>query len=161
MNISIQKATPEDMPAVLGLINELAVYEKEPEAVKITEKTLLENGFGEHPLFTCFVAKTETEVVGMALCYFRFSTWDGKSLHLEDLVVKESLRGKGVGQQLYDQVMIFGAESGVKRVEWVVLDWNTSAIEFYKKSNVKFLKDWHLVQMDEQRLLDYIKKINA
>ena len=161
MDISIQKATPQDMPAVLGLINELAIYEKEPDAVKITEKTLLDNGFGDHPLFTCFVAKTGHDVVGMALCYFRFSTWDGKSLHLEDLVVKESLRGKGVGQQLYDQVMLFGGESGVKRVEWVVLDWNTSAIEFYKKSNAKFLKDWHLVQMDEQRLQDYIKKITA
>lgn len=159
MNISILKATPDDMPAVLDLINELARYEKEPDAVKITEKTLIENGFSKHPLFTCFVAKVDNTVVGMALCYYRFSTWDGKSLHLEDLVVKESFRGQGIGQKLYDQVMIFGSENDVNRVEWVVLDWNTNAIEFYKKSDARFLKDWHLVQMDKERLSNYIKKI--
>lgn len=159
MNITISKAIRDDMPAVLKLIKELAVYEKEPDAVKINENTLLENGFGDHPLFTCFVAKTEENIIGMALCYYRFSTWEGKSLHLEDLVVEKSFRGKGIGQKLYDQVMMFGKENQVKRVEWVVLDWNAPAINFYRKSGAQFLKDWYLVQMDEQRLHKYVKKI--
>lgn len=160
MQIVITKATEMDMPAVLALIQELAVYEKEPDAVKITEKTLVECGFGDHPLFTCFVAKIDQQVVGMALVYYRFSTWDGKSLHLEDLVVKEAYRGKGIGQKLYDRVMLFGKENQVKRVEWVVLDWNENAIAFYSKSNARFLKDWYLVQMDEDRLKEYCDKIS-
>ncbi len=159
MDIKITKATRDDMPGVLSLIKELAVYEKEPDAVKITVDSLLEHGFGSNPLFTCFVAKENDSLIGMALCYYRFSTWDGKSLHLEDLIVKESYRGQGIGQRLYDQIMLFGFENNVKRVEWVVLDWNKTAIEFYKRSNSKFLKDWYLVQMDEERLHAYIDTI--
>lgn len=161
MDIIISKATRQDMAAVLTLIKELAIYEKEPDAVKINEDDLLEYGFGNRPLFTCFVAKVKDEVVGTAICYYRFSTWQGKSLHLEDLVVRESFRGKGVGQKLYDQVMIYGQENDVKRVEWVVLDWNSNAIEFYEKSGVHFLKDWYLVQMDKKQLDNYVKKIKT
>ncbi len=161
MNLTITRAVPQDMPAVLSLINELAIFEKEPDAVKINEEVLLENGFGDNPLFYCFVAKENDTVIGMALCYYRFSTWEGKSLHLEDLVVKEAYRNKGVGKKLYDQVMTFGKENGVKRVEWVVLDWNKNAIAFYEKSGAQFLKDWYLVQMDEGRLHKYIKTLET
>lgn len=155
----IRKALPSDMPDVLKLIQELAVYEKEPDAVNITVETLQEHGFGDTPLFTCFVAAFNNTVVGTAICYNRFSTWEGKSLHLEDLIVTASQRGKGVGQKLYDQVMQHGKETGVARVEWVVLDWNKSAISFYKKSGAQFLKDWYLVQMDKNQLDVYVKKI--
>lgn len=161
MNISISIATSNDMPSVLALINELAIYEKEPDAVQITTETLIEHGTGKNPLFTCFVAKIDKKVVGMALVYYRFSTWEGKSLHLEDLVVKQEYRAKGIGQKLYDRVMLFGKENNVKRVEWVVLDWNENAIAFYKKSDAKFLKDWYLVQMDEDRLNKYCHKISS
>lgn len=159
MTITIHKARPEDMTSVLGLITELAIYEKEPDAVKITEKTLLEFGFGEHPLFTCFVAKTGSKVIGMALVYFRFSTWNGKSLHLEDLVVSEAYRNQRVGKKLYNRVMQFAVESNCKRVEWVVLDWNKNAIDFYENTGAQFLKDWYLVQMDEERLGTYVREI--
>lgn len=159
MNISIDKAVKEDMPAVLSLINELAIYEKEPDAVHITAQTLQEHGFGETPLFTCFVARANDAIVGAAICYYRFSTWEGKSLHLEDLIVTESHRGKGVGKKLYDRVMLFGEENGVNRIEWVVLDWNEDAIGFYEKSGAQFLKDWYLVQMTKENLADYVKKI--
>jgi GNAT superfamily N-acetyltransferase len=159
MHISISKAIREDMSSVLSLIQELAIYEKEPDAVKITEDTLIEFGLGDQPLFTCFVAKVDGDIVGMALVYYRFSTWQGKSLHLEDLVIKESFRGKGVGKKLYDRVMQFGQENNVKRVEWVVLDWNKNAIDFYEKSGAQFLKDWYLVQMDEERLEKYVSTL--
>lgn len=161
MNVLITRATRRDMPSVLSLIKELAIYEKEPDAVKITEETLIQYGLGDDPLFTCFVAKVNEEVVGMALVYYRFSTWEGRSLHLEDLVVKERFRAKGIGQKLYDRVMLFGKENGVKRVEWVVLDWNKNAIDFYKKSGARFLKDWYLVQMDEGKLHKYCLDVSS
>ena len=158
MPFSIRKATSSDMDGVLKLINELAVYEKEPDAVKITAQTLRDHGLGEHPLFTCFVAIHQDKVVGIALVYYRFSTWAGKSLHLEDLIVSKEHRSKGIGLALYNRVMLFAHQNNVKRVEWVVLDWNESAIAFYEKSGVTFLKDWHLVQMDENQLSAYIKQ---
>ena len=107
MDIQIRKAAKEDMPAVLDLIVELAVFEKEPDAVKISVNDLIDQGFGKQPQFTCFVAEVDNKIVGMALVYFRFSTWVGTTVHLEDLVVRESMRGKGVGDALYGQVMRF------------------------------------------------------
>lgn len=159
MNFTIRKALSSDMPSVLALITELAVFEKEPDAVKINAQTLVDSGFGDKPLFTCFVAIVDDEIVGMALVYFRFSTWAGKSLHLEDLIVNQAFRNKGIGKGLYDQVMLFGKQEDVKRVEWVVLDWNTEAIDFYERSGAQFLKDWYLVQMDDNRLNKYVKTI--
>ncbi|RMB63435.1 GNAT family N-acetyltransferase [Dokdonia sinensis] len=159
MGFTIRKAQPADMPAVLELITELAVFEKEPDAVKINAQTLVDSGFGENRLFTCFVATLGDKIVGMALVYFRFSTWAGKSLHLEDLIVKQEHRGKGIGKGLYDQVMLYGAQEDVKRVEWVVLDWNKEAIDFYDRSGAQFLKDWYLVQMDDDRLKKYVKQL--
>ena len=97
MSVVVRKATKEDMPDVLELIKELAVFEKQPNAVQINIDTLVAEGFGNQPLFTCFVSLLEGQIVGMALCYFRFSTWKGRSVHLEDLIVKESKRGQGVG----------------------------------------------------------------
>ncbi len=159
MTFVIRKATSKDMDGVLALINELAVFEKEPDAVKIDANTLRTYGLGEHPLFTCFVAVIQEAVVGIALVYNRFSTWAGKSVHLEDLIVSQKYRGKGIGKALYDKVMVFAHETHAKRVEWVVLDWNKDAIAFYKKSGVQFLKDWHLVQMNEGQLSAYVKSL--
>ncbi len=158
MSFSIRKATSSDMDGVLELIKELALFEKEPDAVKITAQTLRDYGLGENPLFTCFVAIHQDKVVGISLVYYRFSTWAGKSLHLEDLIVSKEYRGKGIGLALYNQVMLYAYQNKVKRVEWVVLDWNKRAIDFYEKSGVTFLTDWHLVQMDENQLATYVKK---
>ncbi len=160
MEFTIRRALKEDMSQVLHLIKELAVFENEPEAVHITEETLINHGVGNQALFTCFVAQQEGKILGMALVYFRFSTWEGKSLHLEDLIVSQEYRGKGIGKALYNQVMQYAAQEGVSRVEWVVLDWNTNAIDFYKKSGVTFLKDWHLVQMNKKQLNLYLKTLN-
>ncbi|WP_299211932.1 GNAT family N-acetyltransferase [uncultured Dokdonia sp.] len=160
MNHPIRKAKAEDMPAVLALITELAVFENEPDAVHISVETLITYGTGANPLFTCFVAEDEEEIVGMALVYYRFSTWEGKSLHLEDLIVSKKYRGKGYGKALYNQVMRYAVSQDVNRVEWVVLDWNTDAITFYENSGALFLKDWHLVQMNKERLQKYIHSIS-
>ncbi|WP_299433138.1 GNAT family N-acetyltransferase [uncultured Aquimarina sp.] len=159
MDYLIRDAVADDMPQVLSLIEELAIFENEPDAVEVTTEELVSNGFGEHPLFHCFVAEKKEEIVGVALVYFRFSTWKGRTVHLEDLVVRESMRGTGIGMALYKRVMQYGKEKGVKRVEWNVLDWNKPAIDFYLKSGAKILEGWQVVQMDEQGLKAFISKI--
>lgn len=155
MSHLVRKATKEDIPAVLELIKELAEFEKEPDAVDVSAETLVKEGFGKDPLFTCFIAEVEGTIVGMALIYFRFSTWKGRTLHLEDLIVQESQRGTGVGGALFNRVLQFAKEQNVKRAEWVVLDWNENAIKFYEKSGATLLKDWYLVQMDEETIRKY------
>lgn len=159
MNFTIRKGEKKDMSSVLNLINELAIFEKEPDAVNITVDDLLENGFKEKPEFNLFVAEYREDIVGMALFYNRFSTWDGPSLHLEDLIVTKDYRGKGIGKALYDKVLEFALVSGKKRVEWVVLDWNTPAIEFYKSTGAKMLYDWNLCQMDKQGMQKYLEQL--
>ncbi|HET8809198.1 MAG TPA: GNAT family N-acetyltransferase [Flavobacteriaceae bacterium] len=156
MDFKIRDAQKEDMHEVLLLIKELAVFEKEPEAVELTVEDLQHDGFGDEKLFTCFVAEAEGEIQGMALIYFRYSTWKGKTVHLEDLIVRKAFRGKGLGAALYKKVMEFAQENSVKRVEWAVLDWNQNAIDFYEKTGANVMKDWYLVQMDEKALGNYL-----
>ena len=146
----IRKATKNDMPSVLELIQELATFEKEPDAVVVTVDDLVRDGFSENPLFQCFVAEEENEIVGMALYYYRYSTWKGKTIHLEDLIVKENKRGTGAGFALYKEIIKQGKAENVRRIEWNVLDWNTPAIDFYEKSGAKVLDDWRVVHMDEE-----------
>jgi GNAT superfamily N-acetyltransferase len=145
----IRKATQKDMPFVLELIQELATFEKEPDAVVVTVADLVRDGFSEHPLFHCYVAEKENTIIGMALFYYRYSTWKGKTIHLEDLIVKADQRGSGAGFALYKEIIKQGKKDKVRRIEWNVLDWNTPAIDFYEKSGAKVLDDWRVVQMDE------------
>ncbi len=146
----IRKATKNDMPSVLELIQELATFEKEPDAVVVTVDDLVRDGFSENPLFQCFVAEVDGEIIGMALYYYRFSTWKGKTIHLEDLIVKENKRGTGAGFALYKEIIKEGKAENVRRIEWNVLDWNTPAINFYEKSGAKVLGDWRVVHMDDK-----------
>ncbi|MEO8515503.1 MAG: GNAT family N-acetyltransferase [Flavobacterium sp.] len=147
--MNIRTGTKEDMSFVLGLIKELATFEREPDAVVVTVDDLIRDGFGEQPLFHTFIAEVNHEIVGMALYYYRYSTWKGKTIHLEDLIVKEKMRGTGTGLALYTEIINQGKKDNVRRIEWNVLDWNTPAIEFYYKSGAKILEDWRVVQMDE------------
>lgn len=147
--MTVRKGTKEDMQAVLDLIIELAVFEKEPDAVVVTQEDLIRDGFSDNPLFHTFVAENDGEIIGMALYYYRYSTWKGKTIHLEDLVVKENHRGTGAGLALYTEIIKQGKRDNVRRIEWNVLDWNENAIKFYEKSGAKILKDWYVVQMDE------------
>lgn len=153
----IRKGTPSDMPSVLELIKELAVFEKEPEAVVVTVNDLVNDGFSEQPLFQCFVAEVDSEIIGIALYYYRYSTWKGKTIHLEDLIVKESKRGTGAGFALYSQIIRQGKKDKVRRIEWAVLDWNTPAIEFYKKTGANIMNDWRVAQMDEYGIDEFLK----
>lgn len=164
--MNIRKGTPHDMTAVLSLIQELATFEKEPDAVLVTVDDLIRDGFGPIPLFHVFVAEVESDpsdteqeknIVGIALWYYRYSTWKGKTIHLEDLVVKDSMRGTGLGYALYSEIIKQGKKDQVRRVEWNVLDWNTPAIEFYEKSGAKVLRDWHVVQMDELGINTFVE----
>ncbi|MEG0849717.1 GNAT family N-acetyltransferase [Flavobacterium plurextorum] len=162
--MNIRKGNPEDMKFVLGLIQELAIFEKEPDAVIITEEDLIRDGFGEKPLFHVFVAEitndlNEKEIVGIALYYYRYSTWKGKTIHLEDLIVKEKMRGTGLGSALYAEIMRQGKRDNVRRVEWNVLDWNTPAVKFYENSGAKILDGWQVVQMDEKGINTFLEKL--
>ncbi|MBF01901.1 MAG: GNAT family N-acetyltransferase [Flavobacterium sp.] len=156
----IRKGTIQDMPAVLALIKELAEFEKEPDAVEVTVSDLERDGFSNTPLFQTFVAEQDNAVIGVALYYYRYSTWKGKTIHLEDLVVKEDKRGTGAGFALYSQIIQQGHKEGVKRIEWNVLDWNTHAITFYEKSGAKILQDWKVVQMNKEGIVHFISKLN-
>jgi len=156
--MNIRKGTITDMQAVLDLIRELAVFEKEPDAVVVTVADLERDGFGDNPLFSTFVAEVDGEIVGMALYYYRYSTWKGRTIHLEDLIVKEKMRGTGLGSALYTKIIEQGKADNVRRIEWNVLDWNTPAVEFYKKSGAKVLEDWDVVQMDEKGINEFLNK---
>jgi len=154
----IRKGTPADMPSVLDLIKELAVFEKEPEAVIVTVDDLVRDGFSDNPLFHCFVAEVDNDIIGIALYYYRYSTWKGKTIHLEDLIVKEKMRGSGLGFALYSKIIEQGKIDNVRRIEWAVLDWNTPAIDFYIKSGAKVLDDWRVAQMDENGINKFLSK---
>ena len=117
---------------------------------------LIRDGFGENPLFHTFVAEVNQEVIGIALYYYRYSTWKGKTIHLEDLIVKENKRGTGAGFALYKEIIKQGKAENVRRIEWNVLDWNTPAIDFYEKSGAKVLGDWRVVHMDDKGIEQFL-----
>lgn len=160
MSLVIRKGEKKDMPAVLSLIQELATFEREPNAVVVTVDDLVRDGFSENPLFQTFIAELDNEIVGMALFYNRYSTWKGKTIHLEDLIVRENKRQFGIGKALYDAVLKHAHSAKVRRVEWVVLDWNKPAIDFYIKSGARILSDWATVQMSEENLSNYVKSVS-
>ena len=146
------------MPAVLELVRELALYEKAPQEVTVTLEELIEDGFVRN-LFTCIVAEVAQEIVGMAFYYPRYSTWKGRTIHLEDFIVKEAFRGCGIGQLLFDAVVEEARKFGAKRLEWLVLDWNEPALRFYKKLGAQLDGEWMIGKLDESQLAQY--KIQA
>ena len=154
----IRKANSSDVKDIIRLLVELAVYEKEPDAVKVTEEELIRDGFGASPRYECLLAEFNSEVVGLAFFTPRYSTWVGDTLHLEDLVVTKKMRGKGIGTLLYREFLLEAKQRGVNRVEWAVLDWNKTAIDFYKKSGaiVDGLEQWKIVRMDKQIIEKYL-----
>jgi GNAT superfamily N-acetyltransferase len=139
----IRKAEKKDCQSMMQLINELAVYEKAPEEVTVNFDHFVESGFGENPVWWAFVAEVEEKVVGFALYYIRYSTWKGQRLYLEDILVNEPFRGKGIGKLLFDRLLIEVKEKGFSGMAWQVLDWNEPAINFYKKyTGVNFDNEW-------------------
>ena len=138
----IRKARATDIPAIHALIRELAEYEQAPEEVIVTEHDMLNYGFGAHPLFTCYVAEDQNDIIGMALYYIKYSTWKGPCVFLEDIIVTQSRRKEGLGKLLFDQVLSDCRKMNCKRMEWQVLDWNTPAIKFYEQYEPEVLKEW-------------------
>ena len=143
MKINIRKAVKEDCPSMMQLINELAIYEKAPEEVTVNFDHFVESGFGEKPVWWAFVAEVDQNVVGFALYYIRYSTWKGQRLYLEDILVNEPFRGKGIGKLLFDRLLEEVKEKKFSGMVWQVLDWNEPAINFYKKyAGVSFDNEW-------------------
>ena len=142
MDINIRKATKSDLPEVLLLVKELALYEKAPEEVTITLEELEKDGFGEHPIYWILLAEIENRIVGMSFYYIRYSTWKGKCLYLEDIIVKEAFRGNKVGKFLFEATINAAKEMNAKQMNWQVLDWNEPAINFYKKFSAEMDPEW-------------------
>lgn len=152
MEFIIRDAQPSDMPAAFRLIQELALFEKEADQVSISVSDLERYGFGTAPAFHCFVAESAGVIMGIALTFMRFSTWKGPTLHLEDLIVTEQARGHGLGNALLNRVVQHGHESGVRRIQWEVLDWNDPAIKFYEQKGAHVLRDWNVVHLREDAI---------
>jgi GNAT superfamily N-acetyltransferase len=143
MNFNIRRAQREDCSAMLELIRELAVYEKAPDEVTVDPLHFEESGFGLNPVWWAFVVENqEKKVVAFALYYIRYSTWKGQVMYLEDILVTETMRGKGIGKMLIERLIQEAKEKGFKRITWQVLDWNEPAINFYKKFGAKFDTEW-------------------
>jgi len=157
MSFTIRRGLKEDMQSVHNLIMELAIFEKEPDAVEITVDDLIRDGFSEKPRFKIFVAEENETIIGIALFYERYSTWKGKTIHLEDLIVTKKRQKIGAGKALYTAVLNYAYENDFNRVAWEVIDWNTNAIEFYKSTGATYLNDWSVVQMNKENLAKFIE----
>lgn len=141
-NVNIRKAVKADCPRILELIKELAEYENAPDEVTVTLEEMEECGFGKNPVWGSLVAEVDEKIVGIALYYDRYSTWKGRRLYLEDLIVTEKMRGSGIGKLLLDELIDFAKENKYNGMVWQVLDWNEPAINFYKKYNAEFDSEW-------------------
>ena len=140
--IEIRVGLKADLPGTLNLIRELAEFEKAPAEVEVTISEMENWGFGENKLFEFFVAEQNGEIVGLALYYYKYSTWKGRCLFLEDIIVTENSRGAGIGKLLFDKIVEVAKKEKVRRLEWQVLDWNEPAIKFYKKYNATLDPEW-------------------
>lgn len=142
MNIVIRRAKREDCPRILELVKELAEYERAPTEVTVTPEHFENSGFGSRPVWWAFVAEVDGRVEGFALYYIRFSTWKGQRMYLEDLVITEKMRGKGLGKMLFDKLINEAKRRKLNGIQWQVLEWNDSAINFYKKYEAAFDSEW-------------------
>ena len=158
MNAAIREATLTDCSRILELINELAVYERAPEEVTVTLAEFEDAGFGQKPVWKAFVAEVDAIIVGFALYYVRYSTWKGCRLYLEDFILTDSHRGKGIGKQLFDTIVLEAHEKGFNGMTWQVLDWNEPALNFYKKYEAGIEAGWLNGSLSKQQLASYYEK---
>ena len=152
MNIATRKANKQDIPDILSLIQELATYERAPQEVTITPADLEDDGFGNRPLFEVILAELDGKVVGMAFYFISYSTWKGRCIFLEDIIVKLEHRNKGIGTVLFNKVIEKAKEIGAKRLQWQVLEWNEPAIEFYKKYKANIDPEWLNCKLTEAQI---------
>lgn len=151
--ITIRQGLKEDLPRVLELIKELAEFERAPHEVTNTLKQLEEDGFGRRPVYGFFVAEIEDRIIGLSLYYWRYSTWKGKRLYLEDIIVTASERGKGAGQMLFNRTMEKALEENCTGMMWQVLDWNEPAIKFYKKYGARIDGEWLNCSLEAEQII--------
>ncbi len=142
MNYTIRKAVKADVADMLRLVKELATYEKAPDAVEVSLAEMEADGFGPNAIYSAFISEMDGMIVGMALYYTKYSTWKGKAIYLDDIIVSEKYRRFGIGGKLFEEVVKAGKEMGVRKIDWQVLDWNEPAIQFYKKYNTVFTNEW-------------------
>ena len=142
MSVTIRNAVKEDCPRLLELVHELAVYERAPDQVTVTLKHFEESGFGQHPVWWSFVAEEKNIILGFALYYIRYSTWKGQRMYLEDIIVTEEARGRGIGKLLMERLIEEAKEKKFSGMMWQVLEWNEPAINFYKKYQANFDAEW-------------------
>ena len=153
MSTTIRPAVAADVPLILEFIRGLATYEREPDAVTVTEADLLRDGFGESPYYQCLIAESDGRPAGFAFYFFNYSTWTGRpGLYLEDLFVNPEFRGLGIGKALLARVAAIAVERGCPRLQWEVLDWNTPAIEFYQALGAEFMDTWRNVRMTTEAI---------
>ncbi|HTA27454.1 MAG TPA: GNAT family N-acetyltransferase [Bacteroidia bacterium] len=166
MNYTIRKAVKADAADILRLVQELATYEKAPEAVEVTLEEVEADGFGPNAIYSAFVAEAEPagqssergEVLGIALYYIKYSTWKGKAIYLDDIIVNEQYRRYGIGSKLFEEVVKVGKEMGIRKIDWQVLDWNEPAIEFYKKYNTVFSNEWVNCTLYKEQIQNVIER---
>lgn len=149
----IRKAENKDFEAVYALIKELAIFENEPNEPTNTLKKFIAEGTSKQPRFQVLVAEQNAEIVGIALYYYGYSTWKGAMIYLDDLVVKNEYRKKGIGKMLMDELISIAKEERINQVRWHVLDWNENAIQFYKKYPVTFDNTWITVKIEKENLI--------
>jgi GNAT superfamily N-acetyltransferase len=154
MQINLRVAVKEDCPRLLELVHELALFEKAPAEVTVTLEEFIDAGFGEKPVWKTFVAEVDGIIVGFALYYIRYSTWKGCRMYLEDLIVTESWRGKGVGKLLFDRLILEAREMGFNGMSWQVLDWNEPAIKFYKKYEAALDGAWINGSLSKKQIMN-------
>lgn len=155
MQVNLRIAQKEDCPRLLELINELALYEKAPHEVSVTLQEFEQAGFGSRPVWKAFVADIDGVIAGFALYYIRYSTWKGCRLYLEDLIVTEEMRGKGIGKLLFNRLIQEAQELGFNGMTWQVLDWNEPAINFYNKYEANIEPGWLNASLSKQQLADF------
>ncbi len=155
MSITLRVAKKEDCPRLIELVNELAVFEKLPEEVTVTLQEFEDAGFGNNPVWKAFVAVDNDVIIGFALYYIRFSTWKGCRVYLEDFIVTEAYRGKGIGKLLFEQIIRETKELGYSGMVWQVLDWNEPAIGFYKKYEANIEEGWLNASLSKEQVSKY------
>ena len=157
----IRVGKKEDLPRVLELVKELALFERAPEQVINTVEQMEIDGFGPQPIFGFFVAENDHGIVGLSLYYWRYSTWRGKRLYLEDIIVTESERGNGIGKKLFDRTLQHALDEQCSGMMWQVLDWNEPAIAFYKKYGATISNEWLNCTLEKNQIEEILKNIQT
>lgn len=158
VGITIRRGRKEDLPRTLELIRELATYERAPHEVTNTVELMEHDGFGANPVYGFYVAEQDGVIIGISLYYFRYSTWKGKRLYLEDIVVTERERGKGAGKMLFDRTLQHALDEGCTGMMWQVLEWNEPAINFYRKYGAKLDDEWTNCSLERDQIQELVAR---